>query len=179
MLTYPHTRWDNRVVRSWRGSSPLFDIRDFVLRLFCKRQVYDEHYKLAMYVTPSRCDDEVCNSARIRLPAAETLPCRQPLDMPTGFLDSRVPKNQTLNFTIFALEDVLLKVRILELFASRPPALSHRGRGAEDMIRCLPPDLIHGPFVFLSRSLVNGRRKFMSCMDCSRRQQPSSEIPQR
>lgn len=79
--------------------------------ILCKHQVYDEHYKLAIYVTPSRCDDEVCNSARIRLPAAETLPCRQPLDMPEGFLDSSVPKNQTLNFTIFAMEDVLLKVR--------------------------------------------------------------------
>lgn len=41
------------------------------------------------------------------------MPCRQPLDMPTGFLDSSVPKNQTLNFTIFALEDVLLKVRTI------------------------------------------------------------------
>lgn len=30
--------------------------------------------------------------------------------MPMGFLDPRVPKNQTLNFTIFALEDVLVKV---------------------------------------------------------------------
>ncbi|CAN0175768.1 unnamed protein product, partial [Ectocarpus sp. 12 AP-2014] len=74
--------------------------------------VYDEHYKLAIYVTPSRCDDEVCNSARIRLPAAEKLPCRQPLDMPAGFLDSSIPKNQTLNFTIFALEDVLLKTEV-------------------------------------------------------------------
>lgn len=83
-----------------------------------KYQVYDEHYKLAIYVTPSRCDDEVCNSARIRLPAAETLPCRQPLDMPTGFLDSSVPKNQTLNFTIFALEDVLLKVGNYKMPAS-------------------------------------------------------------
>ncbi|CAN0429307.1 unnamed protein product, partial [Hapterophycus canaliculatus] len=85
---------------------------NFVLRRFCKRQVYDEHYKLAMYVTPSRCDDEVCNSARIRLPAEETLPCRQPVDMPTGFLDSSIPKNQILNFTIFALEDVLLKTEV-------------------------------------------------------------------
>lgn len=81
-------------------------------RPFFQLQVYDEHYKLAIYVTPSRCDDEVCNSARIRLPAAEKMPCRQPLDMPAGFLDSGVPKNQTLNFTILALEDVLLKVRV-------------------------------------------------------------------
>lgn len=79
-------------------------------RPFCQLQVYDEHYKLAIYVTPSRCDDEVCNSARIRLPAAEKMPCRQPVDMPAGFLDPGVPKNQTLNFTIFALEDVLMKV---------------------------------------------------------------------
>lgn len=47
------------------------------------------------------------------------MPCRQPLDMPTGFLDSSVPKNQTLNFTIFALEDVLLKVRVLESILAR------------------------------------------------------------
>lgn len=80
-------------------------------RFPCRRQVYDEQYKLAIYVMPSRCDDEVCNSARIRLPATEELPCRQPLDMPTGFLHPSVSKNQTLNFTVFALEDVLLKVR--------------------------------------------------------------------
>lgn len=90
-------------------SNRCFYIQAFLFVL--SSQVYGEHYKLAIYVTPSRCDDEVCNSARIRLPAAETMPCRQPLDMPTGFLDSTVPKNQTLNFTIFALEDVLLKVR--------------------------------------------------------------------
>jgi len=75
--------------------------------------VYDEHLKLAIYVTPSRCDDEICNSARVRLPSVETLPCRQPLDMPMGFVDSSVPKNQILNFSIFALEDVLVKVGIL------------------------------------------------------------------
>lgn len=79
-------------------------------------QVYDEHYKLAIYITPSRCDDEVCNAARVRLPASETLPCRQPLGMPSGFLDSSVPKNQRLNFTILALEDVLLKVRTSRSF---------------------------------------------------------------
>lgn len=75
--------------------------------------MYDEHLKLAIYVTPSRCDDEICNSARVRLPSVETLPCRQPLDMPKGFVDSNVPKNQILNFSIFALEDVLVKVRIM------------------------------------------------------------------
>lgn len=155
-----------------------FHIRNLVLRRVCERQVYDEHYKLAMYVTPSRCDDEVCNSARIRLPAAETLPCRQPLDMPTGFLDSSVPKNQTLNFSIFALEDVLLKVRILGLFASRLPSFCH----SKVEIQNKQPHFGHqAPTMHLSVSLLlaNDRRKFISCMDCSRRRQRSSGTPQR
>lgn len=134
-------------------------------------QVYGEHYKLAIYVTPSRCDDEVCNSGRVRLPAAETMPCRQPLDMPTGFLDSAVPKNQTLNFTILALEDVLLKVRRWRdvPFSSLVGPLLCFYRRTHEIVST----------VLVSPSFDHGRRKSISCMGCSRLWQRSSETPPR
>ncbi|CAM9243358.1 unnamed protein product, partial [Choristocarpus tenellus] len=86
--------------------------------------VYDEHYKLAIYITPSRCDDEVCNSARLRLPAEENLPCRQSVDFPSGFLDDSVPKNQILNFSVFALEDLLIKTEIHLMYGLHLPSAS-------------------------------------------------------
>ena len=39
--------------------------------------VYNEHYKLAIFVRPSRCDDEVCRGVD-RVAAAEKSPCRRP-----------------------------------------------------------------------------------------------------
>jgi hypothetical protein len=63
-------------------------------------------------LTKHRCNDETCNAARVRLTPVETMPCRQPVNMPTAFTNSSVPKAQMLNFTVLALEDVLLKVEV-------------------------------------------------------------------
>jgi len=73
---------------------------------------YPDHWKIAIYVTPSRCLDERCNSNRVRIAAHDLTPCRQPVDLTPWFLDPSVPKQQVLNFTVFALEDVLMKVEI-------------------------------------------------------------------
>jgi hypothetical protein len=40
------------------------------------------------------------------------MPCRQPVDLPTAFTNITVPKAQLLNFTVLALEDVLMKVEV-------------------------------------------------------------------
>ena len=80
---------------------------------------YDEHYKLAIYVRPSRCTEELCNADRIRLTAAEVTmdsrspnPCSRPMDLPPWFTDPAVNKNDLLNMTIFALDDIIFKVEV-------------------------------------------------------------------
>ncbi len=73
--------------------------------------VYGEHYRIALYVNPSRCVGLHCSSQSVRQ-ASEELPCRLPLELPPQFMDSSVPKNQVLNLTLFALEDSLFKAEI-------------------------------------------------------------------
>jgi len=74
--------------------------------------VYDEHYKVAIYASPSRCLSENCNSNRIRQAPKEELPCMQPMDLPQWFTDPRVNKNQVMNLTMLALDDSLVKVEV-------------------------------------------------------------------
>ena len=74
--------------------------------------VYDEHFKVAIYATPSRCYSENCNSNRIRQAPKETLPCNLPMDLPIWFTDPSVNKNQVMNLTMLALDDSLVKVEI-------------------------------------------------------------------
>ncbi len=73
--------------------------------------VYGEHYRIALYVSPSRCVGLHCNSQSVRQ-ASEELPCRLPLELPPQFMDSSVPKNQVLNITLLALEDSLFKAEV-------------------------------------------------------------------
>ncbi len=73
--------------------------------------VYGEHYRIAIYANPSRCLGLHCSSQSVRQ-ESEELPCRLPLELPSQFMDSSVPKNQVLNLTLFALEDTLLKAEI-------------------------------------------------------------------
>ncbi|CAM9251995.1 unnamed protein product, partial [Phaeothamnion confervicola] len=98
--------------------------------------VYGEHYRIAIYVTPSRCTDELCNTNRVRLAAAETLPCRQPLDLPSAFTDTSVPKHQVLNLTVFSLEDVLVKTEVHVMHGLYLPAAPlFQNTTAVDVIR--------------------------------------------
>ncbi|GMH66707.1 hypothetical protein TL16_g04487 [Triparma laevis f. inornata] len=85
----------------------------FDFRNIPQEMVYNEHYKIAIYVAPSRCDDEWCNSeTRMRMPPREVIPCLQPIDMPKWFLDESVNKNQLVNITLFSLEDSRIKVEV-------------------------------------------------------------------
>ena len=73
---------------------------------------YDEHFKLALYVRPSRCQNSFCDDRRVQQPNEETFPCLQPIELPTWFQDSSVNKHQQMNLTILALDDVLLKPEV-------------------------------------------------------------------
>ena len=79
---------------------------------------YDEHFKIAIFVRPSRCKESVCDKTRIRIPDAETLPCVQPMDLPTWFVDSSVSKHQRVNLTMLALDDAIFKTEIHILHGS-------------------------------------------------------------
>jgi hypothetical protein len=86
--------------------------------------IYGEHYRFALFMFPSRCDEESCNSNRVRLSPRETLPCKLPAEFSTWFLDSSVPKNVSNNITIIALEDLIFKLEIhilLGLYAPYAP----------------------------------------------------------
>jgi len=84
----------------------------FDFRNIPSEMVYNEHYKIAIYASPSRCLNEFCNPlTRMRMPAEEVLPCIQPMDMPKWFLESP-SKNQIMNMTMLSMEDSIFKVEI-------------------------------------------------------------------
>ena len=74
--------------------------------------VYDEHFKLAIFVIPSRCSKTLCNDRRVRINDEETTPCVKPLPLPDWFTDNSVDKRQLLNLTLLALDDVLFKAEV-------------------------------------------------------------------
>ena len=84
----------------------------FDLRHLPETLVYNEHYKLAIFARPSRCLYETCDAAtRTPIAPIETVPCRQPLDLPAWFQDADVKdKRAVFNMSIFALGDVLVRV---------------------------------------------------------------------
>ena len=73
---------------------------------------YGEHFKLALYVRPSRCIDSYCSSRRVRQPDKENNPCVRPIELPQWFEDSSVNKHQQMNLTILALDDVVMKAEV-------------------------------------------------------------------
>lgn len=76
---------------------------------------YDEHYKIALYVQNSTCEDQQCDSRGVVQPSGsgiETSPCRRPVELPPWFSSTAIDKHGILNLTVLALEDVLLKVEI-------------------------------------------------------------------
>jgi len=74
--------------------------------------VYGEHYRLAIYIIPSRCTIELCDASRKRLAPAEFVPCRKPREFSSWFMDSSNPKNVKNNITVYALDDLLFKVEV-------------------------------------------------------------------
>jgi hypothetical protein len=74
--------------------------------------LHGEHYRVAVFTRPSRCDVLTCDSGRNRLPPEEYLPCTMPMDLPAWMTDPSVKKNQVLNLTMLALDDMIFKVEI-------------------------------------------------------------------
>ena len=78
--------------------------------------VYDEHFRIAIFMQPSRCTIELCDMSRVRLSPEEFLPCRKPKELPYWFQQTDIPKNVRNNFTVYALDDLLFKVEIHLLY---------------------------------------------------------------
>ncbi|KAJ8611307.1 hypothetical protein CTAYLR_006612 [Chrysophaeum taylorii] len=82
----------------------------FDLQHLPEDMVYYEHYRLAIFVQPSRCDDELCDTSRAFLGPEEYYPCKQPVLLPEWFNTTTTPKNLVFNMTLLALDDVIFKV---------------------------------------------------------------------
>jgi len=85
---------------------------------------YGNHFRIAMYVAPSVCEETQCDrSSRTEIKYnplkngprnyLEVLPCQRPLPMPKWFSSLENEHiHDKMNFTVLALEDLLLKVEI-------------------------------------------------------------------
>ena len=78
--------------------------------------VYGQHYRLALFMQPSRCTDTLCNTAGQRVPDEEFLPCHLPADFGQWFDDPSVPKNLLTNISVYALEDIIFKLEVQILY---------------------------------------------------------------
>lgn len=83
--------------------------------------VYGEHYRFAIFIIPSRCTLELCDSNRVRLSPTEFVPCKLPRDFSYWFSDTSVPKNVMNNFTIYALDDMVFKIEVHILYGLFTP----------------------------------------------------------
>jgi hypothetical protein len=81
------------------------------LRLVPKGMMYKNDYLLAIYVTPSLCKEYACDANR-KETSFEVSPCKRPIPFSPWFEDSKTMKNDILNFTMTALEDLLFRVEI-------------------------------------------------------------------
>lgn len=85
------------------------------LRHIPSDMVYDEHYKIAIYVSNSTCEDQQCDSRRVRKPNGPDLlvsPCQLPVRMSNWFSANEIEKNSIISMSLLALEDVLFKVEV-------------------------------------------------------------------
>ena len=64
------------LLRGLESAMLSFDFRHLPTEL-----IYDEHYRLAIFVRPSRCVEEECDAARNFLGPKERYPCRQPIHL--------------------------------------------------------------------------------------------------
>ncbi|OQR94449.1 hypothetical protein ACHHYP_01279 [Achlya hypogyna] len=96
-----------------RGLSEI--LFSFDLRHVPADMVYDEHFKIAISVSPSMCSDAKCNAKRVVQPlgpTSETTPCKQPVVLPTSVTSTAFQQHDIVNITMLALEDVLVKPEI-------------------------------------------------------------------
>ena len=88
-----------------------------------KEVVYSEHWEVAIYVAPSYCANPRCrNFSDSELSEELTVntglfssPCAYPVPF-SGWFKETPNKNQMLNFTLFALEDVLFYIEVHILY---------------------------------------------------------------
>lgn len=87
--------------------------------------VYDEHYKIALFVKNSTCEYQSCDARGVIKPSGtdiETSPCKLPVELPKWFMSTDVDKHDVLNITLLALEDVIVKVEIHIMYGLYAPA---------------------------------------------------------
>jgi hypothetical protein len=72
---------------------------------------YRHDYVLAVYVTPSLCKEYACDANRGET-SFEMSPCKRPIPFSPWFESEKTVKNDVLNFTITALEDVRFRVEV-------------------------------------------------------------------
>ena len=76
--------------------------------------VYDEHYRLAIFVRPSRGASRRNAMLLVIFWDRRTRygPCRQPIHLSNWFQDPSTPKNVLFNMTLIALDDVIFKIEV-------------------------------------------------------------------
>ena len=100
------------------------------LRHISPEMVYDQHWRIAIYVDNSTCIDSACDVDRnvITNPAVTftnylgesvtlvNFPCPKPIPMPFWFEDTSVKKNDILNFTLTSIEDLRFHIEVQILY---------------------------------------------------------------
>ncbi|DBA03616.1 TPA: hypothetical protein N0F65_006795 [Lagenidium giganteum] len=91
----------------------------FDFRHIPPEMVYNEHYRIALFVKNSTCEYQSCDSRGVVKASGadiETVPCKLPINFPEWFESPTVDKHDVLNLTVFALEDVLFKIEVHILY---------------------------------------------------------------
>ena len=81
---------------------------------------YKDHFRMAIYVKPSRCYELQCNSKREPIIFNEETPCSQPIYFSNRFIH-HIFQKETANITLLALDDVIFRVEIQIIHGSYLP----------------------------------------------------------
>jgi hypothetical protein len=113
----------------------------FDLRHIPDELVYGQHYRIAIYVNRSTCEQQKCKPGSRERVVQEMfltrqnlyssledhgypLPCSKPIPLPNWF--EQIPmKNDVINITLLALEDVLMKAEIQIIYSMFSPIAPH------------------------------------------------------
>ncbi len=74
--------------------------------------VYDKHFRLTIYVFPSRCNDSKCSGPEHSQIEEVHVPCLQPIDLPVRFSESAFDKHRIVNLTLTSLDDSRFQVEV-------------------------------------------------------------------
>ncbi|KAF0687226.1 Aste57867_20988 [Aphanomyces stellatus] len=87
----------------------------FDFRALPPDMVFDEHFKLGLYVSPSACQNEQCDARGNLMPLGkdtEHSPCKQPYALPSWITSTAFNQHEIINLTVFALEDMIIKPEV-------------------------------------------------------------------